>query len=290
MSVVSLLDVKVLNNPTRFNDKYQLEVTFECLETLQKDLEWKLTYVGSANSSEHDQELDSLLVGPIPTGVNKFIFEADPPNVAKLPSSEVLGVTVVLLTCAYDGREFVRVGYYVNNEYDSEELNNEPPKTVQVERVIRNMLAEKPRVTRFAIKWDSEDSAPPEFPPDQPEADEAEDDADQYGADEAAREAALEDVVTETDTDAPAGEEMDVDMGGAEDTAGPSAPATDAEGKIDDGAESEDLEAESSGESDEEEEADEEEAAGDHEMGDAAPVAPAAAAGAAAPGPAAVAK
>jgi hypothetical protein len=31
------------------------------------------------------------------------------------------------VTCSYDGREFVRVGYYVNNEYDSEELAAEPP-------------------------------------------------------------------------------------------------------------------------------------------------------------------
>lgn len=106
-----------------------------------------------ATSSEHDQELDSLLVGPIPVGVNKFIFEADPPNVSKLPSSEILGVTVVLLTCAYDGREFVRVGYYVSNEYDTPELQNEPPKQPILDRIVRNMLTEKPRVTRFAIKW-----------------------------------------------------------------------------------------------------------------------------------------
>ena len=103
--------------------------------------------------SEHDQELDSLLVGPIPVGVNKFIFEADPPNLRRIPTSEILGVTVILLTCSYDGREFVRVGYYVNNEYDSEELNAEPPAKPDVDRVRRNVLAEKPRVTRFAIKW-----------------------------------------------------------------------------------------------------------------------------------------
>ena len=103
--------------------------------------------------SEHDQELDSLLVGPIPVGVNKFIFEADPPNLRRIPTSEILGVTVILLTCSYDGREFVRVGYYVNNEYDSEELNAEPPAKPDIDRVRRNVLAEKPRVTRFAIKW-----------------------------------------------------------------------------------------------------------------------------------------
>lgn len=103
--------------------------------------------------SEHDQELDSLLVGPIPVGVNKFIFEADSPDLKRIPTSEILGVTVILLTCSYDGREFVRVGYYVNNEYDSEELNAEPPAKPVIERVKRNLLAEKPRVTRFAIKW-----------------------------------------------------------------------------------------------------------------------------------------
>lgn len=104
-------------------------------------------------SSEHDQELDSLLVGPIPVGVNKFIFEAEPPNLARIPNNEILGVTVILLTCSYDGREFVRVGYYVNNEYTDEALIAEPPAKPVIEKVRRNILAEKPRVTRFAIKW-----------------------------------------------------------------------------------------------------------------------------------------
>jgi histone chaperone ASF1 len=30
---------------------------------------------------------------------------------------EVLGVTVVLLTCSYREQEFIRVGYYVSNEF-----------------------------------------------------------------------------------------------------------------------------------------------------------------------------
>ena len=60
---------------------------------------------------------------------------------------------MILLSCSYDDREFVRVGYYVNNEYDNEEMNAEPPAKVDIKRVRRNVLAEKPRVTRFAIKW-----------------------------------------------------------------------------------------------------------------------------------------
>jgi histone chaperone ASF1 len=48
----------------------------------------------------------------------------------------------------------VRVGYYVNNEYDSDELRESPPETPQPERVLRTILADKPRVTRFPIRWD----------------------------------------------------------------------------------------------------------------------------------------
>ncbi|KAH7395605.1 ASF1 like histone chaperone-domain-containing protein [Cadophora sp. MPI-SDFR-AT-0126] len=251
MSVVSLLGVNVLNNPAKFGDPYEFEITFECLEPLQKDLEWKLTYVGSATSDEHDQELDSLLVGPIPVGVNKFLFEADPPNTSRIPDAEILGVTVILLTCAYDGREFVRVGYYVNNEYDSEELNADPPAKPILEKVRRNVLAEKPRVTRFAIKWDSEASAPAEFPPEQPEADLVAD-GDQYGAEEAEDE---EDEAVEGGEAAVADPDAMVDdseMAGVEGDA--------AVEESDDG--SEDLEAESSGSEDEELE-EEEEVAGD---------------------------
>lgn len=38
MSVVSLLGVNVMNNPAKFTDKYEFEITFECLEALQKGL------------------------------------------------------------------------------------------------------------------------------------------------------------------------------------------------------------------------------------------------------------
>ncbi|KAE8328807.1 histone chaperone asf1 [Aspergillus sergii] len=259
MSVVSLLGVKIQNNPAPFLAPYQFEITFECLEQLQKDLEWKLTYVGSATSSEYDQELDSLLVGPIPVGVNKFIFEAEAPDLKRIPTSEILGVTVILLTCSYDGREFVRVGYYVNNEYDSEDLSAEPPAKPIIERIRRNILAEKPRVTRFAIKWDSEESAPAEYPPDQPEADILEDDSAAYGAEEAELEAALVRELADAERDV---KSEDHEMEGAE-------PAIKEEEEEDiSDAESEDIEDESD---DDEEDLDEEEAGDgdeDVEMGD----------------------
>lgn len=82
-----------------------------------------------------------------------FVFQADPPDPTKIPVADVVGVTVVLLTCAYRGKEFVRVGYYVNNEYTDGELRENPSVVPQFDKLQRNILATNPRVTRFKIDW-----------------------------------------------------------------------------------------------------------------------------------------
>ena len=42
---------------------------------LLSDLEWKIIYVGSAESEEYDQTLDTVVVGPIIAGRHMFVFE-----------------------------------------------------------------------------------------------------------------------------------------------------------------------------------------------------------------------
>jgi histone chaperone ASF1 len=106
-------------------------------------------------------------------GVNKFILQADAPDISQIPHEDILGVTVVLVTCSYREKEFVRVGYYVNNEYEYDEpiilCDDEqatlvtttttataaagPTKKLDMNKVRRIVLADKPRVTRFPIQW-----------------------------------------------------------------------------------------------------------------------------------------
>ncbi|OMJ25039.1 Histone chaperone asf1 [Smittium culicis] len=155
MSVVNITNIKCLKTTSQFQEPYTFEITFECLSELSDDLEFKLIYVGSADDENLDQELDSILVGPVPVGVNQFTFDTDPPDVSKIPEDDILGVTVVLLTCSYKNKEFVRVGYYVNNEYLEEELKENPPEKPILSKIYRIILADKPRVTRFPINWDN---------------------------------------------------------------------------------------------------------------------------------------
>lgn len=117
------------------------------------DLEWKVTYVGSAEDASRDQTLEEVMVGPVNEGVNRFVLQAPCPNIAEIPQDDLLGVTVVLVTCSYLDQEFIRIGYYVNNApaegYDPEN----PPVTVDIATVMRNILADQPRVTRIPINW-----------------------------------------------------------------------------------------------------------------------------------------
>lgn len=75
MAKVQVNNVVVLDNPSPFYNPFQFEITFECIEDLSEDLEWKIIYVGSAESEEYDQVLDSVLVGPVPAGRHMFVFQ-----------------------------------------------------------------------------------------------------------------------------------------------------------------------------------------------------------------------
>ncbi|XP_063687221.1 histone chaperone asf1a-A-like isoform X2 [Bolinopsis microptera] len=162
MSKVQISNVVVLNNPSPFQSPFQFEVTLECIEDLPSDIECKIVYVGSAESEEYDQVLDSVLVGPVPAGRHMFVFQAEAPDPSKIPVQDALGVTIVLVICSYMGKEFVRVGYYVNNDYTDPELRENPPEIPQFDKVQKNILATNPRVTRFKIDWENTETAQPQ--------------------------------------------------------------------------------------------------------------------------------
>lgn len=117
------------------------------------DLEWKVLYVSSAENAEQDQVLEEVMVGPVPVGVNKFVLQSEAPDVSRIPEEDIIGVTVILITCSYREQEFVRVGYYVNNEYAEAFDPENPPRPVDLSKLVRNILADKPRVTRFPVDW-----------------------------------------------------------------------------------------------------------------------------------------
>ena len=86
--------------------------------------------------------------------------QAPAPNPDNIPRNDVVGVTVVLLQVFYLNREFVRVGYYVNNDYVDEQLKDQMetqlsehprvPLNIQFDKLQRSILADKPRVWYYS--------------------------------------------------------------------------------------------------------------------------------------------
>ena len=73
---------------------------------------------------------------------------------------------MLLLACSYLDQEFIRVGYYVYNEYlpfegYNEETHGPPPvmEYIDSRHIVRRILADKPRITRFPIHWTGTESS-----------------------------------------------------------------------------------------------------------------------------------
>ncbi|GMS84683.1 hypothetical protein PENTCL1PPCAC_6858, partial [Pristionchus entomophagus] len=162
-SRVNVCSVNMLDNPSSFTDDFKLEITFEAYETLPHDLEWELVYVGSSTDKTCDQKLDSVEVGPTPEGRHKFVFEASAADISRIPSADLLGVTVLLLKVKYHAQEFLNLGWYVKVEYKDPELIENPPSNPIVNKLSRTVLTDDLRITTYPIKWD--ENQVEEFPP-----------------------------------------------------------------------------------------------------------------------------
>ena len=158
MASINILNIIPKNITSKFTDPFSFEVIFEVLSELKKEMEWKMIYIGSAEDKKYDQILETIEIdGPFQLGSMKFEFIGEAPDIKQIPESEILGVTAVILCCSYNNQEFFRCGYYLNNIYDNEEMNLNPPEKVDQNRIIRSLLADKPRITRFNIEWDNND-------------------------------------------------------------------------------------------------------------------------------------
>jgi len=100
------------------------------------------------------QVLEEVMVGPVPVGINQFVLEAGCPDYSSIRNEDLIGVTVVLVTCSYMNQEFLRIGYYVRNEYSEPFDEENYPNPVDITKLTRNILVDEPRVTRIPIQWD----------------------------------------------------------------------------------------------------------------------------------------
>ncbi|KAM3145473.1 hypothetical protein pb186bvf_002517 [Paramecium bursaria] len=157
--LVNITNIVVGGKQEKFQSSITFDITFEVLQDMPDEIEWSLVYIGAPKDERYDQVLDSFSMGPLVKGTMQFQLISDPPDYKKIPTKEDLfGITAIILSVSYKSQEFFRVGYYVYNNYTSQEnIENEPAEII-IEDISRQILCDKPRITRFDIDWNSKPS------------------------------------------------------------------------------------------------------------------------------------
>ena len=159
MASINILNLIPKTTKNKFTDPFSFEIIFEVLSELTKEMEWKMIYIGSAEDTKYDQILETIEIdGPFHLGSMRFEFTGEAPDISKIPESEILGVTAIILCCTYNNQEFFRCGYYLNISYDNEEMNMNMPEKIAVEHLVRNLLASKPRIVKYEIDWEGDNA------------------------------------------------------------------------------------------------------------------------------------
>ena len=103
MSLVNVLNVIVQQSKTPFTAPISIDVFFESVKALKHSLTWRIIYIGQSNNTEYDQVLEEAEMDCELPGRMSFTLHGNFPDVSKLPQSDVVGVTAMLLTCSYNG-------------------------------------------------------------------------------------------------------------------------------------------------------------------------------------------
>lgn len=153
-SIINVTNIVIKNNPANFLDPFLIHVTFEAIKPIPDEIEWKVVYFGDSREEKFDQLLDTINIGPLEPGEMEFDWEFRAPDPEKIPTREnLLGVTAIILTVSYHGKEFFRVGYFVYNYYAEPEALEDPNLQLDIAKVQRSILADKPRITKTEISW-----------------------------------------------------------------------------------------------------------------------------------------
>jgi histone chaperone ASF1 len=149
--LVMVREVELVSpNPDYFSHKFTFRMKLDVLADLPAPVDIRFVWVGSARSSQFDQLLDEMEVGPLAVGLNEFTVDVEPPKKELIPADELVAVTVLQISFSFQGAEFISVSYYVNVEYfdGARKTATRDPNLLG-----RCVLITKPAVTTREVNW-----------------------------------------------------------------------------------------------------------------------------------------
>ena len=123
MSKIRVTNICIPEVKSSFDTPIKVNIEFEALAPLAQDLNWKIIYIGSANSCKHDQILESFSFPVKKLGGYSFNVDVSPPDHKLVPSfDDLLGATLLMISAVYNEKEFFRCSYFVYNNFENEQI------------------------------------------------------------------------------------------------------------------------------------------------------------------------
>ena len=146
---ISIDKVTVCNPVAKFTDEIVFDIEFQCTKQMKTPITWKVIYLGSADSHEHDQVLRTIDVGPTEVGINRVVFRAKPPSIDLIPFDE-FPLAMFNVRATYKDQEFFQVCYFVSNDPPPEATSFEGLDLTQIPREID---VQNPTIHSYQINW-----------------------------------------------------------------------------------------------------------------------------------------
>ena len=155
MGYLNITNIEFKQGNGSIRESLLLEVKFDCLKDINNEICWRLIYVADPDEDKHDQILDEIFMDKLEYGVNNFDWEVSPPDYSKLSNPyDVFDTTILMVIVLIEGREFFRCSYLVTHEYDNEEMRDNPPDQIDLDKLVRKIKTDNPVITIKEIAWE----------------------------------------------------------------------------------------------------------------------------------------
>lgn len=114
---IQIKSLTTSNKNLTVKDNAVFQITLQVNLESPSDLTFQVFYIGDPNSDVSDQCLAEDIVGPLQTGTFKFDLECSNIDINSIPLHSLFGVTSILIKGAYQDKQFLRAGFFVNVNY-----------------------------------------------------------------------------------------------------------------------------------------------------------------------------
>lgn len=156
-SPISVTNITFDTKNTLLSNGYHFDVNVECLQNVN-DIVWKVSYTDGSS----EQKLLETTPAQVSAGVHTIHLDTGAPTFSDIESRLLQAggreSGAIMISGMKNGKEFVRVGYFVANAYNDPELLTNPPKKLMFEKLHSHVM-NTPITTTFDIDWGLEGGA-----------------------------------------------------------------------------------------------------------------------------------